>query len=141
MTLDPVVTFPIITADRTSRGPSSHSIVSALLPCQADQLLVVQTATPPSCWNSGRPRYLGSETISTTPDSLRAAVASNDLTLPSTTGGCAITANNWFSWRATLLGQVSQFECRQRVVEHMRQQQCLRGWQVRMVRCTFCVLL
>ena len=89
-------------------GPSSHSMLSASRPCQADQVLVAQTAIPPSCWNSGRPRYLGSGTISTTPGSLRASVASHDLTLPPTTGGRAITANSWFSRRASMAFPVTR---------------------------------
>ena len=83
-------------------------MLSASRPCQADQVLVAQTAIPPSCWNSGRPRYLGSGTISTTPGSLRASVASHDLTLPPTTGGRAITANSWFSRRASMAFPVTR---------------------------------
>ena len=73
-------------------GPSSQVIFSASRPLIAEPVLRAITATPPSGWNfDGHGQPCTSITFST-PGTFSASVASNETSLPPTTGGRAITA-------------------------------------------------
>ena len=75
-------------------GPSSHLILSALRPRIAAQVLLAITATPASGWNANGAGELLISTTFTTPGTFSASAASNDVTVPPSTGERATTANS-----------------------------------------------
>ena len=74
-------------------GPSSQTILRASRPFKAAQVFFATTATPPSGLNFAGAGVPSSFTTFSTPGTFNASAASNDTTLPPTTGGRATTAN------------------------------------------------
>ena len=73
-------------------GPSSQVTFSASRPFRAAQVLSAMTATPPSGANLAGIGVGSIFTTLITPGTFMAAASSNDVALPSTTGGRATTA-------------------------------------------------
>ena len=74
-------------------GPSSQTTFSFSRPLIAEPVLRATTATPPTGMNfDGHGQPCTSTTFST-PGTFSASLASNDTSLPPTTGGRATTAN------------------------------------------------